>query len=69
MFNNLRVGHITINNTLLRLWDLGGQENLRTLWDSYYLDAHAVVFVVDSSDRDRIEECKRTLGKIKCDMS
>lgn len=26
------------------------------------MEAHAVVFVVDSSDRSRIEECKSTLG-------
>lgn len=56
------VGHITFDNVLLRIWDLGGQENLRTLWDSYYSDAHAVVFVVDSADRERLEECKSTLG-------
>lgn len=45
------------------MWDLGGQENLRTLWESYYNDAHGIVFVVDSSDRKRLEECKRALGE------
>ncbi|VVT58026.1 uncharacterized protein SAPINGB_P006000 [Magnusiomyces paraingens] len=58
------VGHITINGTLLRLWDVGGSENLRSLWDSYYSDAHAVVFVVDSTDRERLEECRDTLEKV-----
>lgn len=55
------VGYITFEKTHLRLWDLGGQENLRTLWESYYNDAHGIVFVVDSSDRKRLEECKRAL--------
>lgn len=58
------VGNITINDTLLRLWDIGGQENLRTLWESYYQDAHAVVFVIDSSDRERLEECKTALESV-----
>lgn len=48
----------------LKLWDVGGQENLRTLWRAYYADAHAIVFVVDSTDRARIEECKDTLRGI-----
>lgn len=58
------VGHVKIDNVLLKLWDVGGQENLRTLWESYYNDAHAVIFVVDSTDRIRLEECKRTLDNI-----
>jgi ADP-ribosylation factor related protein 1 len=58
------VGHVKISNTLIKLWDLGGQESLRSLWDSYYTSSHAVVFVVDSTDRERIEECKQTLDSI-----
>lgn len=34
----------------LKLWDVGGQHSLRGLWQSYYKSAHAIVFVVDSSD-------------------
>lgn len=34
----------------LKVWDVGGQMTLRGLWQSYYKSAHAVVFVVDSSD-------------------
>lgn len=41
---------------------------MRTLWDSYYSEAHAVVFVVDSSDRERLEECKATLGNVTPDI-
>lgn len=58
------IGHITINGVLLRLWDIGGQENLRSMWESYYKDAHAVVFVVDSADRERLEECKAALETV-----
>ncbi|KAK9477561.1 ADP-ribosylation factor family-domain-containing protein [Lipomyces japonicus] len=58
------VGHITINNTHLKLWDVGGQHALRTLWHEYYAECHAIVFVVDSTDRARIEECRDTLQTI-----
>lgn len=43
---------------------MGGQESLRTLWESYYQDAHALVFVIDSSDRERLEECKNVLQNV-----
>lgn len=55
---------IEFNKVLLKFWDLGGQESLRTLWDGYFNDAHAVVFVVDSTDTARIEECREELHKI-----
>lgn len=58
------VGHVKIANTWIKLWDLGGQESLRSLWDSYYISSHAVVFVVDSTDRERIQECKQALDQI-----
>lgn len=58
------VGYISKNGVHVKIWDLGGQENLRTLWESYYEDAHAVVFVVDSTDSQRIEECCESLDAI-----
>lgn len=35
---------------------------MRKIWEKYYQDSHAIVFVVDSTDRARIEECKQCLG-------
>ena len=37
-------------------WDLGGRERARALWRQQYKDADAVIFVVDSTDRRRLEE-------------
>ncbi|KAK9459666.1 ADP-ribosylation factor family-domain-containing protein [Lipomyces oligophaga] len=61
------VGHIRINSINLKLWDVGGQDMLRTLWKEYYAEAHAIVFVVDSTDRARIEECRHTLQTVITD--
>ena len=34
----------------------GGQEELQSLWDKYYAECHAIIYVVDSVDVERIEE-------------
>jgi ADP-ribosylation factor related protein 1 len=44
------VSTISLPDMYLKIWDLGGQHALRGLWQSYYASAHAVVFVVDSTD-------------------
>lgn len=37
---------------------MGGQEELQALWDKYYAECHAVIFTVDSHDRERVRESK-----------
>lgn len=39
-------------------WDLGGQIKMRSMWEKYYEEANAVVFVIDSADINRLEEAK-----------
>lgn len=46
------------------MWDLGGQENLRSQWEIYYANTQAIILVVDSTDRNRIEIVKKELFKI-----
>lgn len=58
----LNIGEITVAGVKLNFWDLGGQEELQSLWDKYYAESHAVIFVVDSSDRERIPESKEVFG-------
>ena len=48
-------------NVEFQCWDIGGQDKLRTLWRHYYEGSHAVIFVVDSADRERIQEAQDTL--------
>lgn len=44
------VSTIELPDMYLKVWDIGGQLSLRNLWKSYYTSAHAVIFVVDSTD-------------------
>ena len=48
-------------------WDVGREESerIRTLWRHYYrLGINAIIFVVDSNDRDRMTEAREELEKI-----
>ena len=50
----LNVGKVDIGSSQLILWDLGGQQDLQSLWDKYYAECHGVVYVIDSSDPDSL---------------
>ncbi len=57
---------ININKYLsIRLWDVGGGYLLGSgvshMWKHYYKESHAVVYVVDSSDIDRMEQAKTNI--------
>ncbi|KAL0984181.1 hypothetical protein UPYG_G00138210 [Umbra pygmaea] len=47
-----------------QVWDVGGQEKLRPLWKSYTRRTDGMVFVVDSTETERMEEAKVELHKI-----
>lgn len=48
------VEQVTYKNLKFQVWDLGGQTSIRPYWRCYYSNADAVIYVVDSVDRDRI---------------
>lgn len=41
--------------------DVGGQRTLRPYWRNYFEQTDAVVWVVDSGDRFRLEDCRKEL--------
>jgi small GTP-binding protein len=57
-FNVETVQHGAVS---LVVWDIGGQDKLRTLWKFYYQNANCVIFVVDSTDTERLPEIKAEL--------
>ena len=48
-------------NKKFRIWDLGGQESLRKSWNIYYENCKGIIFVVDSSDKKRMNIVKKEL--------
>lgn len=51
--------HLTI-----KAWDMGGQTKFREMWHHYYETTNAVIFVIDSADRDRFTESKKELDAL-----
>ena len=48
-------------NAALTLYDLGGGPSIRGIWDAYYADVHAAIFVVDASAPERFNEAATLL--------
>ncbi|XP_034032996.1 ADP-ribosylation factor-like protein 13B isoform X2 [Thalassophryne amazonica] len=46
------------------IFDLGGGKRIRGIWKNYYSESHGVVFVVDSSDIQRIQETRETMAEV-----
>ena len=49
---------------VLNIWDVGGQKTIRTYWRNYFEQTDGIIWVVDSVDRFRLEECKAQLRDI-----
>ncbi|EPS69351.1 hypothetical protein M569_05414 [Genlisea aurea] len=60
----LNIGRAEVLNAKLVFWDLGGQPGLRSIWEKYYEDAHAVIFVIDAGCPSRFEDSKSALEKV-----
>jgi ADP-ribosylation factor protein 1 len=60
-FNVETVEYKNINFTV---WDVGGQDKIRPLWRHYFQNTQGLIFVVDSNDRERINEANEELQKM-----
>lgn len=52
---------LIIGNAKIRAFDLGGHEAARKVWDTYFPAVDAVIYLVDSADRERFPEAKKEL--------
>ena len=55
---------VEFKNIKFNVWDVGGQDKIRVLWRHYYAGTDALIFVVDSSDRNRVGLAKQELHKM-----
>ena len=43
---------------------MGGQDTIRPLWPHYFQSTQALIFVVDSNDRERVNEAREELMRV-----
>ena len=55
---------VEYKNISFTVWDVGGQDKIRPLWRHYYQNTQGLIFVVDSNDRDRIDDAKEELHRM-----
>ena len=55
----IRVREFTVN-----IWDVGGQRSIRAFWRNYFDSTDGLIWVVDSTDRQRINDCKTALNTV-----
>lgn len=60
MCMNLHPHVNVISSEAFKVWDLGGQTSIRPYWRCYYANTDAIIYVVDSADRDRVRMCFRS---------
>lgn len=50
-----------VKGVTFTVWDVGGQDKIRPLWKHYFHNTEGLVYVVDSSDKERINESRDEL--------
>ena len=58
------VEQIQYRNVSMTIWDIGGQDKIRKLWNHYYDGCDGIIYVVDSSDVDRMDIAREELHKL-----
>eukprot|EP01135_Chromosphaera_perkinsii_P012121 Nk52_evm1s2586 gene=Nk52_evmTU1s2586 len=55
------VEEVTYKNLRFLVWDVGGQDSLRSTWSTYYTNTKCLIMVIDSTDRERLSISKSEL--------
>lgn len=49
---------------MVKFWDLGGAEQLHKIWQSYYSESDAIVFIIDGADWQRTEKARHCFERV-----
>ncbi len=65
--SNFNVETVRVGRFTLSLWDVGGQDKLRPYWRHHFTGTQGVIFVVDCSDRARLDKVREELQSVVAD--
>ena len=60
----VKSGNVDMGRYSLNIWDVGGQKTIRSYWRHYFEQTDGLVWVVDSSDLRRLDDCKMYLDNL-----
>ncbi|KAE9551307.1 hypothetical protein FO519_005487 [Halicephalobus sp. NKZ332] len=60
----MNIGKIDHTKIQLNFWDVGGQSDLQVLWEKYISECHAIIFIVDGSNEERLIESEEAFRKV-----
>ena len=55
------------DDTKIKIYDLGGNQNFRSIWKRFFAEIWGYIYVVDAADPDRFKESKETLKEMMTD--
>eukprot|EP01125_Pyxidicula_operculata_P011932 TRINITY_DN3907_c0_g1_i5.p2 TRINITY_DN3907_c0_g1~~TRINITY_DN3907_c0_g1_i5.p2 ORF type:complete len:143 (-),score=21.24 TRINITY_DN3907_c0_g1_i5:237-665(-) len=58
------IKNVTYKHFLLNIWDVGGQKSIRSFWRNYYEETDGIIWVVDSTDIHRLQDCRDELHSL-----
>jgi len=58
------VENLECKNICFTVWDVNSQDRMRPLWRHYYPGMEAIIFVVDSNDRERLIEAREEFQRV-----
>mmetsp|Transcript_23073 Transcript_23073/g.39646 ORF Transcript_23073/g.39646 Transcript_23073/m.39646 type:complete len:196 (+) Transcript_23073:29-616(+) len=58
------VEEIQVGKVKFKAFDLGGHERVRNMWRDFYLDANAIIWMVDCADTERFDESRKELHQV-----
>ncbi len=59
-----QINTLYFSNYKLSIWDVGGQISIRTYWRNFFEKTDGLIWVIDSSDKYRLEICKKELHEL-----
>ena len=63
----LKIEEVYVKDYKLTIWDVGGAAT--KLWKHYFDSIDGMIFVIDSTDRERIPKAKAELMRVTKDVS